>query len=156
MSVNGYSADEPYQPDFGNAEDNEFVHRVTRTGSERAPSAPPREKAYEYPPLLGEKKPKTYGPPIAESYQKKLDELQAKLATGVALDDGELEVLTQMAAINLLAANRPSVRLTAAKLLHEQRARKLAAPPPGGRSGDGEEKPGEPPADMGGLNVPGA
>lgn len=151
VEKNGHdlTSDEPYQPSFGNEADNEFVHRVTRTGSERAPSAPPREKAYEYPPLLGvPEKRNTYADPLTDDFKAKLDELRAKLVSGVALSGEELEIVTQHGAIDLLNAKRPAVRLQALRLLQEQRIRKLAStqPPEG-------QKSGEPPS-VGGLNMP--
>lgn len=114
---NGLTSDIPYDPSFPDPRDAAEVRFTTRSGSQS--KAPDRDEQ----PGKG----RSYAPPIAPSYQKKLDELQEKLGTGQSLSDGELELLTQMAAMNLLVASRPSVRLSAAKLLHEQRARKLAA-----------------------------
>lgn len=137
---NGLTSDIPYDPSFPDPRDAAEVRFTTRSGSQS--KAPDRDEQ----PGKG----RSYAPPIAPSYQKKLDELQAKLGEGQALSDSDIELLTQMAAINLLTASRPSVRITAAKLLSVQREKKLALktepPLPAGAE--------PPPAQDSSLNTP--
>lgn len=135
--------DEPYVADLGDREANRSAQRGARgrTNGHRlgAPDDKPAESV----------QPKSFGKAPSPAYTAKLDELEAKLAKGEALTDEDLRVVTQMGAINLLRAPRPSVRATALKILDGLRAEapKPVDPPAGSVTPAG-------PAVSPGLNTP--